>query len=150
MTRSSSLSIQSTRFGHLIFLPHEVITFEAGALLGFYESTFILVDPQDDTAIRWLQSTQEANLAFPLLSAAIPFLTPDRDRLKLAIDERAFYIMTIPNNVTEMTINTRAPIILNNTTMKAKQVIQDDKDNTEVNRKIYTELKTYIVSIGAN
>lgn len=139
-------TFNTSRFGLLSYLPEDVIAFEAGGLFGFTETTFMIVDPQDATCILWLQSIQTANLAFPLLRADLPFLFVTKARLALKQDEKAYFIMTIPNNVTEMTINTRAPIIINAVFHKAWQCIQTDKVNTEVNRQIYSELKHYLVT----
>jgi len=138
----------TTRFGEVSYTDTEAITFEAGGLLGFNETKFILVDPQDNTPIVWLQSLEHAGIAFPLLNAAIlfPELT---SKLWLTPLESAYLIMTIPSNVTEMTVNTRAPIIMNNTDMTATQRISEDKTNTQVNHPVYAALRNHIVTVGA-
>src|SRR5438874_12753585 len=92
-------------------------------IMGFPEFTeFCLVDPGDETLILWLQSLENPEIAFPVLEPKV-FKTDYTARLSAAelrelklenINQSAvFSILTIPEDVTQMTANVKAPIVIN-------------------------------------
>ncbi len=98
-------SVNSTRFG---LIEGEILMFKEG-VLGFesYRS-WILMNPSDSTDILWLQSFDDGEIAFPLYSSSkleIPGIIPSSD---------TFYILSIPFDITKMTANTKAPILISN------------------------------------
>jgi flagellar assembly factor FliW len=56
-----------------------------------------------------------------------------------------YTVLTIPQNVTEMSANLKAPIIINNKTKMARQIVLQDS-KLEVRFKMYMDLKKYIVN----
>jgi len=148
------MKVSTTRFGELEVDKNDIITFEEG-ILGFEESkNFFVVDPGDQTLILWLQSADEGATAFPIIEPkifmpdfSINLLPAELNSLKLEnLSNASIYtILTIPQDVTTMSANLKAPVIINNKTKKARQIVLQDS-KLEVKFEMYTELKKYIVS----
>ena len=148
------MKVNTTRFGELEVDKNDIITFEEG-ILGFENSkNFFVVDPGDQTLILWLQSADEGSTAFPIIEPkifmpefSISLLPAELNSLKLENLSNAsvYTILTIPQDVTKMSANLKAPVIINNKTKKARQIVLQDS-KLEVKYEMYTELKKYIVN----
>ncbi len=148
------MKVNTTRFGELEVEKKDVITFTEG-MLGFEElKEFFVVDPGDQTLILWLQSVQDSEVAFPIIEPRIfkpdykiTLLPIELNSLKLEglNDASVYTILTIPGDVQQMTANMKAPIIINNKTKNARQIVLQD-NKLEVKYEMYNELKKYIVS----
>src|SRR3954470_16491338 len=125
-------------------------------ILGFPEyKTFCLVDPGDDTLIMWLQSLDNSEIAFPVLEPKI--FKPDYSvrlsakelrELKLEnINQSAvFSILTVPEDVREMTANVKAPLVINLKEQLAKQVVLQENEYG-IKHEMFKELKTHLITI---
>jgi flagellar assembly factor FliW len=152
------VKIKTTRFGELEVDKKDVIEFTEG-LLGFEsQKKFFIVDPGDQTLILWLQSTDDAATAFPIIEPKIfqpnymiKLLPVELNSLSLENLQNAsvYTVLTIPQNVTEMSANLKAPIIINNKTKFARQIVLQDS-KLEVRFKMYADLKKYIVNFSTN
>lgn len=148
------MKIKTTRFGELEVDKKDVIEFSEG-LLGFENlKKFFVVDPGDQTLILWLQSIDDAGTAFPIIEPkifqptySVKLLPVELNSLQLENLSNAsvYAILTIPQNVTEMSANLKAPIIINNKTKNARQIVLQDS-KLEVRHKMYMDLKKYIVA----
>lgn len=148
------MKIKTTRFGELEVDKKDIIEFTEG-LLGFENlKKFFIVDPGDQTLILWLQSTDDAATAFPIIEPKIfqpnymvKLLPVELNSLSLENLQHAsvYTVLTIPQNVTEMSANLKAPIIINNKTKMARQIVLQDS-KLEVRFKMYMDLKKYIVN----
>ena len=148
------MKIKTTRFGELEVDKKDVIEFSEG-LLGFENlKKFFVVDPGDQTLILWLQSIDDAGTAFPVIEPkifqpnySVKLLPVELNSLQLENLSNAsvYAILTIPQNVTEMSANLKAPIIINNKTKNARQIVLQDS-KLEVRHKMYMDLKKYIVA----
>jgi flagellar assembly factor FliW len=148
------VKVNTTRFGELEVDQKDIITFEEG-ILGFENSkNFFVVDPGDQTLILWLQSADDGATAFPIIEPkifkpdfAISLLPAELNSLKLEnLSNASIYtILTIPQDVTKMSANLKAPVIINNTTKKARQIVLQDS-KLEVKYEMYADLKRYIVN----
>lgn len=148
------MKVDTTRFGELEVNKKDIITFAEG-LLGFEQlKKFFIVDPGDQTLILWLQSIDDASTAFPIIEPkifmpdySIKLLPAELSSLKLeGLSEASVYtVLTIPQTVTDMSANLKAPIIINNQTKNARQIVLQDS-KLEVRHKMYTDLKKYIVA----
>lgn len=129
--------IKTTRFGSIEVQEQEVLTFPEG-LLGFSDfRKFVLLDDPNDEIFAWLQSCENAAIAFPVLEPElftkkyeITLAKTDLEVLKLnePTGYRAFCIVTIPEDPTQMTANMKAPILINIESRLAKQcVLQDNQ-----------------------
>lgn len=152
------MKIKTTRFGELEVDKKDVITFKEG-LLGFDNLTkFFVVDPGDQTLILWLQSVEDAGTAFPMIEPkifqpdySVKLLPAELISLELeGLNEASIYtILTIPQVVTEMSANLKAPIIINNKTKIARQIVLQDS-KLEVRFQMYKELKRHIVNYASD
>jgi flagellar assembly factor FliW len=148
------VKIKTTRFGELEVDKKDIIEFTEG-LLGFEnQKKFFIVDPGDQTLILWLQSIDDAGTAFPIIEPKIfqpnymvKLLPVELNSLNLENLQNAsvYTVLTIPQNVTEMSANLKAPIIINNKTKTARQIVLQDS-KLEVRFKMYMDLKKYIVN----
>lgn len=152
------MKIKTTRFGELEVNPKDIVTFSEG-VLGFENlKKYFLVDPGDSTLILWLQSTEDEKVAFPIIEPKIfkpdyiaKLLPADLNGLELESLQTAklYSILTIPANVTEMSANLKAPIVINSTKKVAKQIVLQDS-KLSVKYEMYKQLKTYIVNFSSD
>lgn len=152
------MKVNTTRFGELEVKNEDVINFSEG-LLGFEKLTkFFVVDPGDSTLILWLQSTEDESIAFPIIEPKIfkpdyiaKLLPADMNSVELeSIAEAKIYsILTIPSDITTMSANLKAPIVINNQKNIARQIVLQD-NKLSVKFEMYKELKSYIVAYASN
>ena len=140
-----------TRFFGEVDLPEEkILTFEHGLIgLGEYKKFTILYDcDKEDSNISWLQSVEEPSFALPVIK---PWLVKE-DYNPVVEDELLKHIgelteenlvilttMTVPEDVKQMSVNLKAPIIINADTRKGAQIICEN-DDYEVKDKVYDVL----------
>ncbi len=147
------MQITTELFGDITVDDNKVITFEEG-IIGFGElKRFTLIIDEDNTDARkifWLQSLDEGSFAMPIVD---PFAIFD-DYNPVVEDEwfnglgehteedlLVFLAMTVPEEVEQMTVNQKAPIIINTNTNKACQIIVDG-DEYQIRCPIYELLKS--------
>ncbi|MEW6056019.1 MAG: flagellar assembly protein FliW [Bdellovibrionota bacterium] len=149
------MKIKTVRFGELEVGADEIITFPEG-ILGFTElHRYCLVDPGDDTLILWMQSLDDANIAFPVLEPKIfksdyvvKLSYQELKQLKLENINQSivFTILTIPKDVTQMTANLKAPIVVNLREQLGRQVILQENEYT-LKHLMFKELKAQLATI---
>ena len=138
--------IQTKYFGEIAVEQSKIIEFEHG-LMGFeeYKNYTILYDIDGNQTVSWLQSTEEPGLALPIMNPLIvkedyQLLVNDEEIRTLGnINEEnmaLFVTMTVPQDITKMTVNLKAPILINSDNCKGCQVIMDNPDY-EVKYSIY-------------
>lgn len=152
------MKFNTTRFGELQVNETDIITFQEG-LLGFEKLTkYFVVDPGDSTLILWLQSTEDSEVAFPIIEPKIfkpdytaKLLPADMNSVQIETiaDARIYSILTIPQDITEMSANLKAPIVINNNKKIAKQIVLQDS-KLSVKYEMYKELKSYIVAYASD
>jgi flagellar assembly factor FliW len=152
------VKVKTTRFGELEVNPTDLITFSEG-LLGFENlKKYFVVDPGDSTLILWLQSTEDEKIAFPIIEPKIfkpdyiaKLLPADLNGLELESLQSAklYSVLTIPGNVTEMSSNLKAPVVINSAKKVGKQIVLQDS-KLSVKHEMYKELKTYIVNFSSD
>lgn len=144
--------INTKLFGTIDIEEERVIVFVNG-IIGFPElQRFILVrDAENETSnISWMQSVDEPGFAMPVIDPLI--LMEDYDPLvedemlktlgTLNVGEMLVLVtLTIPSDITKMTANLKAPIIVNTGNNKASQLIVDD-EKYEVKHPVYDLLKS--------
>jgi flagellar assembly factor FliW len=149
--------VQTGRFGRLEVAEGDLISI-AGGILGFPDYTkFCLVDPGDDVLIVWLQSLESPDLAIPLLEPKI-FKTDYTVRLsgaelrELKLDNvnqsAVFTLLTIADDITQMTANLKAPLVINLRERVAKQVVLQENEYT-IKHPMFKELRTHLMTIAA-
>jgi flagellar assembly factor FliW len=154
----ASVKVKTTRFGELEVNPNDIVSFTEG-LLGFENlKKYFVVDPGDSTLILWLQSTEDEKVAFPIIEPKIfkpdyiaKLLPADLNGLELESLQTAklYSILTIPANVTEMSANLKAPVVINSSKKVGKQIVLQDS-KLSVKHEMYKELKTFIVNFSSD
>ena len=152
------MKINTTRFGILEVDKSDIIQFNEG-LLGFENlKRFFIVDPGDQTLILWLQSVEDEKMAVPMLEPRIfkpdyvvKLVPSELNSLGLeSLNNASIYtIITIPQQISEMSANLKAPIVINNATKVARQIVLQDS-KLEVRHNMYLALKQYIVSYASD
>lgn len=149
------MKVKTSRFGDLEVDNKDLINFKEG-ILGFENlKNFFLVDPGDQTLILWLQSTENPTVAFPVIEPNI-FLTDysvsllpvemNSINIQSMNETQVYVILTIPQVVTEMTANMKAPIFINSKSRDARQIVLQD-NKLEVKFAMYAALKKHIVKL---
>lgn len=146
--------IQTKHFGEIDLDENKVITFENG-ILGFedFKRYTILYDSETEerSPISWLQSLDEVTLALPVISPLIisPEYNPTvEDELIAPLGELTeenlvlFVTLTVPSDITKVTSNLKAPIIINSDTKKGCQIIAENPEY-EVKHNVYTSFMKY-------
>ncbi len=106
----------------------------AKGLLGFEEhKQFIIVSPEDQDPFKWLQSVDDPSLAFLVIDPSIVKsdykieISPKDMALleaKNVKDLHTYLLVAIPSGqINKITANLQAPIIINQSNLKALQLI---------------------------
>lgn len=145
--------VETKWFDKVEIADDKIITFENG-LMGFedYKKYTIIFDTTEENkgGIMWLQSLDEVSLALPVIDPMIiredydPYV--DDEALKaIGIDEKTEFLvlvtMTVPADIEKMSVNLKAPIVINAENLKACQLIADN-DEYLVKFPIYELLKS--------
>jgi len=129
----------------------KIITFEDG-IIGFPDmKKFTLIfdeEKEGRPSISWLQSMDEPEIAFPVMDPLFVCETynpsVEEELLKNlgTIKEDNLYVLvtvTVPQNIKELAVNLKAPIVINTDTRKASQIIVED--DLPVRYRIYEILE---------
>jgi len=129
--------IKTTRFGEIEVADETVVEFPTG-ILGFPKySKYVLIDIDENSPLKWLQSTQEPSLAFvvtnPNLFVADYSIDATRKDLvdinvEHAADVIILVLVTIPKDPSQITANLKGPLLINTKNNKGKQLIIDNPD----------------------
>ena len=144
------MTINTKLFGDVDVDEKKLITFVQG-IIGFPElKDFMLIyDSERQGGIRWLQSIQEPAFAMPVIDplAVMEEYNPNiEDELLKPLgdmnpeDMLVLTTITVPSDIEKMTVNLKAPIIINGVTRKANQIIVDE-DEYKVKFPVYDILK---------
>ena len=105
-------------------------------------------EAEDETSIKWLQSMDEPEFAMPVLDPLLVkedynplFAEESLECLGTIGAENGILLVTVtvPKEVEKMSVNLRAPFVINTETCKAAQIIVED--DYPVKFKIYDILK---------
>lgn len=147
------MQITTRVFGQINIEDDKIITFVNG-LVGFPElKDFALIydtEKSDRRGIQWLQSMQEPDFAMPVIDplSLIPDYNPQVEDEWLKplgdLDPEHLLVLvtvTVPSDLTKMTVNLKGPIVINANTRKASQVIAEG-DGCDVKFPIYEILQS--------
>jgi len=130
------MKLNTPYLGEIEYEQDEVIEFEQG-LYGFEEKqSFILVNLDDpEFPFNWLQSIEDEELSFVLTSPFLfvenyEFELPDQvaEALEIKKPEDALILSTVVLNeeMHKSTMNLQAPIIINRSSNKGRQIILEE------------------------
>ena len=141
------MQILTKIFGEITIDDDKIIQFPNG-IIGFPELTdFTLVHDEDKgtESIHWLQSIQEPAFAMPVMDPLIvcPDYNPEVDDELLNIlgeivpeELLVLVTVTVPKDLTKMSVNLKGPVVINAAEKKAIQVIVEG-DEYQVKFPIY-------------
>lgn len=129
--------IETKRFGSLEVEENQIITFPEG-LPGFSgQRRFVLVDLQEGSPLKFLQSVDDPDLAF-LVAEPLTFfpgyrvLVQPEDLTPIALEmpERGIVvaIVSVPEEFKQATVNLKAPVVINPETALGRQVIVEGEE----------------------
>ena len=150
--------LQTKHFGRIEVEKEDVITFKDG-IPGFEEiHEYILKNStDDDSPFKWLQSVDEPQVAFAVVNPFIiktdyGFELSDETTGRLGIGSQrtsgTFSIIVVPENPDRVSMNLKAPIVINSKNRKGAQIILDT-DKYTVRHYILDELQKQEVSADA-
>lgn len=138
-------------FGEIEIDESKIITFEDG-IIGFPDmKKFTLIfdeEKEGRPSISWLQSMDEPEIAFPVMDplfvceAYNPSVEDELLKNLGTIKEDNLYVLvtvTVPQDIKELAVNLKAPIVINTDTRKASQIIVED--DLPVRYRIYKILE---------
>jgi flagellar assembly factor FliW len=144
------MKINTRHFGEIEILEDKIITFKEGIPSFEDVRKYVLIDSGDvESPFKWLQSVDRPTLAFAIVD---PFLIKkdyeiniDDNTLKtLGIekgeDVEVFAIVVVPEDVSKMTMNLKAPVVINRKNREGMQVVLDT-DKYGVRHYILDELR---------
>lgn len=129
--------LETENFGTIEIKEEDIIMFERG-LPGFEDCRkfAVLYKVDDDNPFKWLQSIDNSSLAFVIVE---PQLFKDHYQVKISdsvaeeldveelTDIVVYSIVTIPEEISKMTANLKAPIIINAKKNKGCQTLLEDE-----------------------
>lgn len=132
--------VKTKFFGEVELDDAKVLDFPNG-IIGFEDfKKFAIIydiDSEGENKISWLQSLEEPALALPVVDplAIVPEYAPTiEDELLKPLGNPAdedllcLLVMTVPSDMTKVTANMKAPVIINSKTNKGVQLIVDNAD----------------------
>jgi flagellar assembly factor FliW len=144
------MQLETKHFGNIEINEAGIIFFKEG-IPGFEDvKKYVLLAPGEaDSPFRWLQSVDQPRLAFALIN---PFLVktdydidiPEETVTELGIENEReveiYSIVVVPEDKTKLSMNLKAPIIINASRKLAAQVVLDT-DRYSVRHYILEELR---------
>ncbi|TGK11646.1 flagellar assembly protein FliW [Leptospira fletcheri] len=134
------VEIQSKPFGKIRISERQMIRFPEG-LLGFGNyKNFALIEEEEESVFKWLQSVDEVELAFVVIPPSlfkkeyVPVLNLDElSQIGIANVSEALVlvIVTIPNDdPASMTANLQGPILINKTDLTGRQYVSRNENHS--------------------
>lgn len=130
--------LHTTNFGDIEINDENIISFEEG-LPGFESlNRFIIINNEgDNSPFSWLQSVENGDLAFVIMNPLVflkdytvtidDFMVNSLE-IEKPEDVMIYSVVVIPEEVSEISANLKAPIIINTKNKKGKQVILDNSE----------------------
>ncbi|MDY5577990.1 MAG: flagellar assembly protein FliW [Lachnospiraceae bacterium] len=146
------MGIQTKLFGEIEVNEEKKICFPGG-IIGFPDlQNFLLIHDaeKENNSISWLQSVEEPAFAMPVIDPLVlisdynPMVEDEMMGILGELSPENLLVlvtMTIPADITKMTANLKAPIVINAGNNKACQLIVED-EHYEVKHPIYDILKS--------
>lgn len=131
------MQIKTKNFGEIEIKEDEIISFGKG-IPGFESlKKFIILEHEPNNPFKWLQAVEEPDVAFVIIepSEFLPTYDPKPDAEEMLelgikdIQEALIYaIVVVPEDITHITANLKAPIIINRQNRQGRQIILEDSE----------------------
>ena len=127
------MNIETSRFGTVEIEADDIVFFRNG-LLGFEDCQhWVILADGENSSLAWLQSMQYPKIALPVVSPRkfvpgyqIRLDPKDVDLLQLTASEEAFVLAVVSRDQDVLTLNLRAPLIINLSRRMGSQIVTVD------------------------
>ena len=127
------MKIQTTRFSQIEIEPDDILFFRHG-IFGFENCRhWVLLADAENSAVAWLQSIQRPEVALPVVSPRrfvqdyeVRLEQEEVEKLQLAPDEQAYVLGIVGRDQDTLTLNLRAPLVINLSRRIGFQIITVD------------------------
>jgi len=128
------VKVMTTRFGEVDIDDEKIIKIP-DSMLGFSEKRFIVLLPDNYGQFFWLQSVDNPALAFVVTDPVsfvqdyeVKLTSEEYKKLKLKPESKVIILslVTMAQDVMDITINLQGPIVVNPEKMLAKQIVLED------------------------
>ncbi len=146
------MDLNTVRFGQIQIDDESILTFDNG-IYGFEDlKKFAIINCTETEPIFWLQSVEDGDVSVPIID---PFIikedyvidVDDKELMSIGTEKEediiVYNVVVLPEDITKITINLVAPIIINISNNKAKQVILGLEQDTSVKYPAFTPLMNY-------
>lgn len=114
------MKVATTRFGDVKIESDDILLFRSG-LIGFEDlQHWVVLADGDNEAVAWLQSMHRPEIALPVVSPRrflpgyqVKIEGRDVDSLQLSAADQAFVLCVLDSDDEALTVNLRAPIVIN-------------------------------------
>ena len=128
------MDIRNTRFGDLQVSESEIIKFPAG-LIGYEDCReWVLLADAENEAVGWLQSISQPETALAVVSPRrfqpdyrIRVHSAELESLQMVGADRIYVLSVVGKQQDQLTINLKAPLIINLDALVGRQVITSDE-----------------------
>ena len=122
------MRLKTSQFGEIEFDENLIINFPEG-IIGFeYLKKFIIIDDEDTRPFRWLVSVEEPEIGFALLELAFVVENCD-ERFELDPSRYVLFgIVTLSKDISRVTINLKAPVLIDKVKNEGRQIIVDSEE----------------------
>lgn len=127
------VNIDTTRFGAVEIEKEDILQFEAG-LIGFCDSKdWVILADAENPAVAWIQSLQDCSLALAVVSPRrfipnyqVRLTVSELSPIHLTDVDQAFVLCVVSRNDNRLTMNLRAPVIINLDQKIGAQIMTSD------------------------
>jgi len=128
------MQIQTTRFGTVTLEADDILLFPHG-LIAFEDCRhWVLLNDGDNDSLGWLQSVSRAEVALPVVSPRrfvpgyqVRVARTQLQPLELAQFDSAFVLSIVSKDGPSLTVNLKAPLVVNLDRRLGRQVITTDE-----------------------
>lgn len=128
------MQIDTTRFQTVDIRADDILLFPAGVFAFEKMRHWVLLSDADNASVGWLQSVSNASVALPVVSPRrfVPDYQVRVNRSQLALLEltapdEAFVLTVVSRNEGRLTVNLKAPLIVNLDQRLGRQVVTNDE-----------------------
>ncbi len=126
------MKLQTYQFGEVEFDDNIIMSFQEG-IIGFENLTKYVLLTQEDGLFHWLTSVEEPEIVFPLIQ--VKLLMKDYSEVE---GYEAFGIVKFDKNPSNITVNLKAPVYLDQDNKSGFQMIFDN-DKYPIDYKLFVE-----------
>ena len=136
------MKIDSAIFGEIEINKETIIKFRGG-IPGFSEEDYVIIEDEGNNVFFWLQSVENPIVSLPLINAAFfvkdykPIINSELFNETKEEDLAIYNIVKVSEDIKNMTVNLKGPIVIDTKEKKGMQVISEG--NYKAAHKLFKE-----------